>query len=292
MANQLSNRNDTHDREAPDTVNGAFFISYRANHRDQLIETFEATVAAAGLDPSRCAILCRAAKLVDELSGADTPAGRGLVKDFALASILRDKRRDYKRSFEALARCVVSLLVAPPENLLTALLSPIRYPEMRPLRRRLWQFVRHPGIGLPPSTLLADTEWLPLLLERVRQLLASLQAEFGLIPTDSLGAKLTRRDLPHASLVATDDLGTQRSTRIRIDTVHKAKGESLDAVLYMATREHIEAMLDGVATEVGRIGYVAVTRARNLLWLGVPAAALPALRQRLLDAGFREAGAA
>ena len=292
LANRLSNRHDTHERDAPDTVNGAFFTPYRANDRDQLIETFEAAIAAAGLDPSRSAILCRAVKLADELSGADTPVGRGLVKEFALASILRDKRRDYKRSFEALARCVVGLLVDPPENLLTTLLSPARYPEMRPLRRRLWRFVRDPGVGLPPSTLLADTEWLPRLLERVRQLLATLQAEFGLTPTDSLGTKLTRRDLPHASLVAADDLGTQRNTRIRVDTVHKAKGESLDAVLYMATREHVEAMLDGVATEVGRIGYVAVTRAKDLLWLGVPAAALPGLRQRLRDAGFREIGAA
>lgn len=87
------------------------------------------------------------------------------------------------------------------------------------------------------------------------------------------------------------DLGTQRNARIRVDTVHKAKGESLEAVLYMATREHIDAMLDGVGTELGRIGYVAVTRAKNLLWLGVPAAALPSLRQRLVDAGFREVGA-
>lgn len=292
LANQLSNRNDTHERDVPETVNGAFFTPYRATDQDQLIETFEAAVAAAGLDHSRSAILCRAVKLADELSGADTPVGRGLVKDFALASILRDKRRDYKRSFEELAGGVVNLLVDPPENLLTTLLSPARYPEMRPLRRRLWQFVRDPGAGLPPSTLLADTEWLPSLLERVRHLLATLQAEFGLTPVDSLGTKLTRRDLPHASLVAADDLGTQRNARIRVDTVHKAKGESLDAVLYMATRDHVEAMLDGVGTEVGRIGYVAVTRAKNLLWLGVPAAALPDLRQRLMDCGFREVGAA
>jgi superfamily I DNA/RNA helicase len=292
LANQLSNRNDTYDREEPDAVHGAFFTSYQPKDRDRLIETFEATVAAAGLDASRCAILCRAVKLADELSGADTPVGRGLVKEFALASILRDKRRDYKRSFEALARCIVSLLDDPAEHLLAALLSPAKYPEMRLLRRHLWLFVRDPDKGLPPSTLLADTEWLPLLLDRVRQLLAALQGEFGLTPVNGLGTKLTRRDLPHASLVAAADLGTQRNIRIRVDTVHKAKGESLDAVLYMATREHIVAMLDGVATEVGRIGYVAVTRARNLLWLGVPAAALPGLRQRLLDFGFREIGAA
>lgn len=291
LANQLSNRNDTHDREAPDTVNGAFFTSYRANDRGRLIETFEATVVAAGLDPSRCAILCRAVRLADELSGTDTPVGRGLVKEFALASILRDKRRDFKRSFEVLARCIVSLLENTPENLLAALLTPAKYPEMRHMRRRLWQFARDPDKGLPASTLLADTEWLPFLFERVRQLLASLQEEFGLTPVNGLGNRLTRRDLPHASLVVADDLITQRNSRIRVDTVHKAKGESLDAVLYMATREHIEAMLGGVGTEVGRIGYVAVTRAKNLFWLGVPAVALPGLRQRLLDFGFREIGA-
>jgi hypothetical protein len=47
-----------------------------------------------------------------------------------------------------------------------------------------------------------------------------------------------------------------------------------------------------VDTEVGRICYVSVTRARNLLWLGVPANALEDLRPLLLARGFLEAGAA
>jgi len=47
-----------------------------------------------------------------------------------------------------------------------------------------------------------------------------------------------------------------------------------------------------VATEVGRIGYVAVTRARNLLWLGIPANALADLRPALAARGFQELGAA
>jgi hypothetical protein len=292
LANQLSNRNDTHDRDPPETLHGAYFAPYRANNRDQFIESFEATVVAAGLDPNRSAILCRAAKLAGELSGSDAPVGYGLVKDFVLAAILRDKQRDHKKSFDSLAQCVVSLLDGPPQNLLSTLQSPAKHPEMRPVRRLLWQFVRDSDVGLPRSTLLADTEWLPLLIERVRRLLASLRDEFGLTSTANLGTKLTRRGLPHAPFVAVEDLGTQRNARIRVDTVHKAKGESLDAVLYMATREHIEAMLNGVNTEVGRIGYVAVTRARNLLWLGVPATALPGLRQRLTDFGFREVGAA
>ncbi|MGL3429695.1 3'-5' exonuclease, partial [Salmonella enterica] len=78
------------------------------------------------------------------------------------------------------------------------------------------------------------------------------------------------------------------ASRIRIDTVHQAKGESLDAVLYLTNKEHVSALLTGVDSEVGRIGYVAVTRARNLLWLGVPANALKELRPSLLARGFQE----
>jgi hypothetical protein len=81
------------------------------------------------------------------------------------------------------------------------------------------------------------------------------------------------------------------ATTPRIDTVHQVKGESLDAVLYLATTKHVQALLAGVDTEDGRIGYVAVTRARNLFWLGVPQEALQKLRPALLSKGFQEIGA-
>lgn len=76
---------------------------------------------------------------------------------------------------------------------------------------------------------------------------------------------------------------------MRVDTVHQAKGESLDEVLCLANREHVNALLAGVDTEVGRIGYAAVTCARNVLWIGVPANALEELRPALLACGFQNA---
>lgn len=76
-------------------------------------------------------------------------------------------------------------------------------------------------------------------------------------------------------------------TRIRVDTVHQVKGESLDAVLYITTKEHAAALLAGVNSEVGRIGYVAVTRARNLLWVAIPANSLAELKPALLARGFQ-----
>ncbi len=78
---------------------------------------------------------------------------------------------------------------------------------------------------------------------------------------------------------------------LRIDTVHQAKGESLDAVLYLATKDHLSSLIAGVRTELGRIGYVATTRARNLIWLGVPANSAEEFRPALLQMGFKEVAA-
>lgn len=88
------------------------------------------------------------------------------------------------------------------------------------------------------------------------------------------------------------DLAVAHGARIRVDTVHQVKGESLDAVLYLAAKEHVAALLAGVSTEVGRIGYVAITRAKNLVWLAVPASALAELRPALVASGFQEASVA
>lgn len=102
---------------------------------------------------------------------------------------------------------------------------------------------------------------------------------------------MAKRDLPNAPLIAEEDLVANDTPRLRIDTVHQVKGESLDAVLYLATKEHVSALVAGVGTEVGRIGYVAITRAKDLVWLGVPANALKELQQALAAYGFKEIGA-
>jgi hypothetical protein len=60
----------------------------------------------------------------------------------------------------------------------------------------------------------------------------------------------------------------------------------------MAKKEHAQALLGGVSTEVGRIGYVAATRARDLLWVAVPHNSLKDLRTQFLARGFKEVGAA
>lgn len=73
---------------------------------------------------------------------------------------------------------------------------------------------------------------------------------------------------------------------LRVKTVHLVKGESIGAVLYVAKKANITALLDGTATEEGRIGYEALTRAKNLFWLAVPNSCLGVMRADLIKAGF------
>jgi superfamily I DNA/RNA helicase len=292
LANKLSMRTDTAERQMPATPHGAYFIAYKNSEREQLITAFRTTVLAAGLEVHRSAVVCRGRDLANKLAGIDAPVGQGLVKSFAAAAILRDKRQDYLNAFKTVASCIVGLLADPPQGLVAMITQPARYPDVRLLRRAIWSFTRNPDTGLPSASLTADTQWHPLLLTRTKALLALLQLKFGLAAADKLGNKLANKELPNTPLMISADLAAAQGPGIRVDTVHQVKGESLDAVLYLAAKEHVVALLAGVNTEVGRIGYVAVTRARNLLWLGVPANALAELRPALLASGFLEAGVA
>jgi hypothetical protein len=293
LANQLSARADTADRATPGTTHGAFFVPYRNADRENLVTAFRAAIAAADLRPERSAVLCRGRELADRLAGNRGAPGQGVVKGLAQAAILRDHKRDFLGAFRLVATCIVGLLADPPQGLVGRITQPARYPDDRSLRRLVWAFTRNPDSGLPAATLPGDTHWHVQLLDRTRALLAAIERNHGLVSTDNLGNKLARRGLTNAPLIAAADLVAENvQPRIRVDTVHQAKGESLDAVLYIANREHADALLTGIDTEVGRIGYVAVTRARNLLWLGVPANAVDELRPALMARGFLEAGMA
>lgn len=288
LANKLSARNDVADRKAPSTTHGAFFIPYKTADHDKVIAAFQSTVLASELKVERSAVLCRGRDLADKLANKNTPVGQGTVKGLAQAAIARDKTQDYMGAFKGVAKCIVSLLSDPPKELVASITQPVRYPEAQNLRHLIWRFTRNPDTGLPPATLVATTQWHPQLLARVKTLLATLESDHGLKATNNINMKLSKRGLSNAPFIVAADSTELTIPRIRVDTVHQAKGESLDAVLYMAENKHVSALLRGVDSEIGRIGYVAITRAKNLLWLGVPANALNALRPKLVALGFHE----
>lgn len=292
LANSLCGRDDVAERPAPGTPHGAFFTGYKRGQHLQLITAFQGAMSASGADIKRSAILCRGTGMAEALRGDDAQVGQGLVKTLAAAAILRDRKNDFLKAFQHVAVAVVALLDSPPHGLVSQITQPSSNPQDRELRKEVWAFTRNAVYGLPSSSLVADAEWHRLLLERVKALLVRLETNFSLKATDNIGRKLSKKELPDAPLAGAKNLADSNGPALRVDTVHKAKGESLDAVLYVTLKDHAQALLDGVTTEVGRIGYVGATRARDLLWVAVPHSSLNELRPTLLAKGFREVGMA
>lgn len=158
---------------------------------------------------------------------------------------------------------------------------------MLALKRMLWTFTRNEKTGLPLSSLEAKTKWHPQLLKNMRELLAKMEKEFGLKTVATFGQRMAKKGLEDIALTGVE-AAEKKGPGIRVETVHQVKGESIGAVLYVATKANISALLEGTGTEEGRIGYVALTRARNLFWLAVPNSCLGAMRVRLIEVGFTE----
>lgn len=290
VANRLSGRSDTAYRAAPSTLSGAYYISYKKVGRDDLLSAFQSMLASAEVATKNAVIVCRRASWVDEWRGGGPTQGQGITKSFVEATIRRDKLGRFDEAFERATKGIIGLLAKEHGDLSTVLLRGTPRELALPIRRLVWQFVRDFDVGLPPGKLLAKSEWHPLLKTRVTALLERLETEFSLKLADNIGNKLASKALSDVPIVEIPDLGGGPSEAIHISTVHQVKGESIDAVMYVADKGQIRDMLNGASTEVGRIGYVAVTRARNLFVLAVPENCISDFEPELLAAGFRKAG--
>jgi superfamily I DNA/RNA helicase len=287
VANKLSGREDEPDRAPPETFSGAYFVAIDEHDRETTFRTFRDMLILAKIKYNDAVVICRATGLVDAWSGADEPQGQGLVKTFAAAAIARDKLGRFDDAFGHVCMGAVGLLAPEHQDLLAKLKQGIK-PEVKQLRRLLWKFTKDDVLGLPSAALVADTEWHQALVTRAKALAALIEKDFGFQQADKLGNRLKKTKLYSVPLIQTPDAEAVKAPPFKICTVHKVKGESIAGVLYIAREGDIEALLQGPTTETGRIGYVAVTRAQNLIVLGVPHDHLAGFRPRLIATGFSE----
>jgi len=289
VANKLTVRSDTAKRTAPEGRTIAYYMPFKAAERDHALASFRSLMGAAGIDPTKGVILCRSKPLTAEWAGELDGQGVGVVRCFADAAISRDQRKDRQHAF--LQTCLgLSGLLAAKHRSLSGLLTRPADDDMRRLRRIIWSFVRDPATGLPPATLIADTEWHPLLVVRAQALIARIVANFGFEAAENLGRRLAKTNLEARPLVAAVGLAADAGPAFRTSTVHKVKGESLEAVLYVAQKGHVRSLLNGTGTEDGRIGYVALTRARDLFVLAVPDNCLHEFETELQAVGLKRVG--
>lgn len=290
VANKLSGRTDTAERTAPSTLSGAFYVPYKKAEKSKLQGAFRSMVDAAGIDHRDAMILCRSADWVDEWRGGEQAQGQGAIKALVNATISRDKLNRYDDAFRFTCAGITSVLADQHGDLAVRIARNDALIDSVSLKRVIWKFARDASSGLPSGSLVADDEWHPLLVKRLRALLVELEAKYALKPATNIGNKLAKKALLNKPIIEMPDLASSDPATFHVSTVHQVKGESIEAVMYVANKEQIRAMIDGTDTEVGRIGYVAATRARNLLVLAVPENCMAEFEPELIGCGFKKAG--
>lgn len=288
LANSLAGRNDVANRVQVEREHGVYYAVYDPKDQRKLVDAFVNKVQRTGLSVNNSAVLYRGNSGIDKLQNVSKNLGQGTVRLLAEASLERDANSNYQKSFQLAIRAIIGLLKDTPENLSTMLGNSDSYPEIKRLRKDIWLFVRSNKDGLPASSLKAISEWHAQLKPKIIKLLKKIEQNYGYPQVENIGNKLAKTKLIDTPLLPNQSLDGNQNISIRVDTVHQAKGESLDAVLYMAQKPHIEAMFNGVGTEVGRIGYVAVTRAKDLFVLGVPKSSLKEFAPKFESLGIKE----
>lgn len=233
------------------------------------VAEFQRALERAGIDEAASAILCRAHQQLESIRGEVNYADlQGLTKDLAQASFFRDCRKDYKRAFQIVESSVRSM--AEDSDLWEKVDEKPESDEARRVKLAIWRFVKSQS-GLPAVSL-SGSEW----ISRLRQSLGKLITELGIKDVPNLGQKIKRTGLDVTRMELPLFVSQTLFPPIRQETIHQVKGESIDAVLVLGSAKFFNAVVDsvskGVSSEERRVAYVAMTRARHLLVVGLPAA--------------------
>lgn len=286
VANALTGRADEHDRASPKTLNGAYFTSLKKGGEEDLRKQFLGMLSEANISPNRATIVCRGNEGVKVWRGDLPSQGQGATAIFAEASLKRDQAGDYNAAFDLVVRGFLRLLSNPPKDLANRLRRPGTDALAAKIRRKLWGFTRAQD-GLPSAALAAATDWHSRLVPRIKAVLSWLESEAEQTPVTTIGQTLAKTKLTNAALMPAAETPAEGAD-IRVETVHGVKGESIQAVMYVANKAQVEELIAGPKTEIGRIGYVAVTRAQDLFVLAVPDKDIGNLRADLVARGFVE----
>jgi hypothetical protein len=239
VANRLSGRSDSAARVAPSALNGAYYIPFKKAEKEKLLAAYESMLTSACISAKNAALVCRRTSWVEEWGSGTDAQGQGVVKSFVEATVRRDKLKRFGEAFEKACKGIIGLLANDHGDLATVLARGTPRAMAVPLRRLIWSFVRDPVNGLPSGQLPASTEWHPLLKVRLTALLEHLEATFSLKRGDNIGQKLANKALSDAPIVEIPDPASGSSDPINVSTVHQVKGESIDAVMYVADKGQI-----------------------------------------------------
>ncbi len=262
----------------------SFIVREVDNAFSGCISSFEAHLARAGISQGGSAILCRAHQQLEAIRGVvNYTALQGLTKEMALAAFHRDVRKDYKKAFQIIEHAIREMIDEP--DFWDALDDDPEGEASTEFKLNLWKFTKSQD-GLP-SVGENGTVW----IDQLKTNLAPLLKELGITSIPKLGQKIRRTGLDQQQLALPLFQLQTLFPHIRQETIHQVKGESIDAVLVLGSTKFfnsvVTAIEGGENTEERRLAYVAMTRARHALVVGLPASHFDNHAEKWISWGFR-----
>ena len=263
-----------------------FVIRESSNTFSDCLAAFQRLAGKAGVNISSAAVVCRAHVQLESLRGKVNYTNlRGKARDLATAAFFRDSRHDYRRASQTVERIVRELTGDDPlwERIDTDPMSR----ERTAVALAIWRFVKNRD-RLAPVSQLGDT-W----IFSMRKQLGSLIEEIGLKCGARLGQHIKATGLSSAQKALPLVETVREFPTVRQDTIHQVKGESIDAVLVIGSTKFwnsvMAAVQSGDNTEDRRLAYVAMTRARHVLVVGLPKGHYDRHSKTWVEWGFRVA---
>ena len=252
---------------------------------DSLV-AFQRLAGQAGVSINSAAVVCRAHGQLESLRGkVNYTSLKGKAKELAKAAFFRDSRHDYRGASQTVERIVRELTGDDP--LWERIDTNPNSRERMAVASAIWKFVKSPD-RLARVSQLGDT-WIPSMRTR----LARLIDEIGVQCDAKLGHHIKTTGLSTAQKALPLLESVREFPEVRQDTIHQVKGESLDAVLVIGSTKFwnsvMAAVQSGDNTEDRRLAYVAMTRARHLLVVGLPKGHYDKHKGTWVDWGFKVA---
>lgn len=288
FANALSTTNSKPFREAPGGLAGTFYWRYENSKLPQFMSAWATALKAASYGLRDAAVLCRGASLLARVSSGVAEVGQSAVKHFAAAAAERDQRGDIALTLEHCAKGVMLLVDGLADSFLRDLKALHREGDLIAMRRLVWALIRNPATGIPLATLDAKSQWLPALKKNLENWLFLVESATDYRRVVTWTSRVTTAKLPDQRPLIAVGFGQNEWSGLRFGTVHSAKGEGIPAVMYLTSKSHLDALVAGTDTEDGRIGFVAATRARDLLVIAIPNSTAPEVITSLKGLGLAD----
>ena len=263
-----------------------FVVEASTNNFSDCLAAFQSLAGRAGVSINHAAVVCRAHKQLESLRGkVNYTELQGKTKGLATAAFLRDSRHDYRRAYQTVEGIVREL--TGDDALWERIDTDPNSRERTAVELAIWKFVKSPD-RLASVSQLGDT-W----IRSMRTQLASLIEEIGLQCDAKLGHHIKATGLSAAQRALPLFESVHEFPEVRQDTIHQVKGESIDAVLVIGSTKFwnsvMAAVQSGDNTEDRRLAYVAMTRARHLLVVGLPKSHFDKHAETWVEWGFRVA---